>query len=627
MSSIVSFTTISSLFKRLSNHFDGKNKTVFAFKPATDIPYSETTWESFTEDVYATATYFLEQGVEKGDRIGILGENRYEWAIVDFAIHCVGAVNVGLYATLPADQCEYIIKDSGMKIFFVSTGIQQKKAIDVFENCPDLKAVVAFDEPKNKSYLDNKFLTLFADVKIDNKPKIKVHKEEIEKRIESVKEDDLATLIYTSGTTGKPKGAMLTHRNICSNVHAALAIIPVQASDRTLSFLPLCHAFERTAGYYAVLAAGAEIYFAESVDTVAKNLTEAKPTIVVSVPRLFERIYNLINKSVQEGNNVKRNIFKWALGVGENYWKGKRGFTSLQKALADKLVFDKLKERTGGNIRFFVSGGAALSADVAKFFFSAGLPIVEGYGLTETAPVISANPVGKERLGTVGHVFPGVTVAIRSLDSDEIIASLNGDDYPSHLTCEPGEILCKGSNVMRGYWMNEEATKEVIDENEWFHTGDVGRFDEGYLRITDRIKHMIVNAGGKNIYPGPIEDLFKTSMFIEQIILLGEKQNYMTALIVPDFDHLKGVAKEKGINGSDVEDLIENEEINKIVAAEVKSFSKKLASHEKVRKFKLLPSEFTVESGELTPTMKVKRKVIEQNYKTHIAKMYEDDRD
>ncbi|TNE73303.1 long-chain fatty acid--CoA ligase [bacterium] len=627
MASIVPFTTIPQLFNNLSAHFSGKNKSVFGFKPAPNVPFTSLNWDIFTEDVNQLASYLIEEGIEKGDRVAILSENRYEWSVVDMALNRVGAVNVALYSTLPADQCEYILQDSGSKIFFVSTGIQLKKAIDVFDNCPDLKKVVAFETPKNKAHLDNDYLVLFEDARELGKSKYSSHYAEIEKRIAAVTEDDLATLIYTSGTTGKPKGAMLTHKNICSNSHAALDRIPVRSTDRTLSFLPLCHAFERTGGYYAVLAAGAEIYYAESVDTVAKNLPEVNPTIVVSVPRLFEKVHATVLKSASEGSEVKKKIFYWALEVGEAYWRGKRGFTSIQKNLADKLVFQKLKDRTGGKIRFFVSGGAALNADVAKFFFSAGLPIVEGYGLTETSPVISANPVGEERLGTVGHVFPDVTVGIQRLQDGKIIAQVTGEDYPTTLTSGDGEILCKGPNIMAGYWGKPEATAEVIDKDGWFHTGDVGRFENGYLRITDRIKHMIVNAGGKNIYPGPIEDSLKTSKWIDQVVLLGEKKNFITALIVPDYEQLKTYASQNGITFNTYDDLIENEAIASIYEKEVKTFSKQMASHEKIRKFKLLATEFTVETGELTPTMKVKRKVIEQKYHNLIDEMYNDDND
>jgi len=320
----------------------------------------------------------------------------------------------------------------------------------------------------------------------NNELELKQQKNRLKKRKKEIMPEDVATLIYTTGTTGKPKGAMLTQRNIVSNVKSAHEAISIGETDRCLSFLPLCHSFERTGGYYAMMAGGAEIYYSESVDTVARNMLEAKPTIVVSVPRLFEKIYNLVTKNVEEGSAIQQSIFNWSLAVGEKYWHGKRGFVSIQKVIADKLVFSKLRERTGGNIRFFVSGGAALPAEIGTFFMSAGLNILEGYGLTETSPVMCCNRYGDERMGTVGKVINGVTVGIQRLDDNKIVAQLSGEDYPSDLTSEAGEILNRGPNTMKGYWKNEEATKEMIDEDGWLHTGDVGRFVDGRLQITDR---------------------------------------------------------------------------------------------------------------------------------------------
>jgi long-chain acyl-CoA synthetase len=417
---------------------------------------------------------------------------------------------------------------------------------------------------------------------------------------------------------------MLTHRNIVSNIKAAHKQIDISDEDRALSFLPLCHSFERTAGYYAMMAGGAEIYYTESVDTVAKNMTEAHPTIIMSVPRLFEKMYNLVTKSVEEGSVVKQKVFNWAQKVGRKYSEGKRGIVSIQKTLADKFVFDKLKERTGGRIRFFVSGGAALPSEIGQFFMSAGLHIIEGYGLTETSPVICCNTYGDEKMGTVGKVLPGVTVAIQRLEDNEIIARLSGEDYPTDLTSEAGEILVKGPNVMKGYWKNDEATAEMIDNDGYLHTGDVGRFVNGKLQITDRIKHMIVNAGGKNIYPGPIEDLFKTSKWIDQLVVVGERQPYMAALIVPDFEILEHYAKAEGITYSSIEELVTKDEILKIYQKEIRSYSRELASHERIRDFRIVPREFTVESGELTPTLKIKRRIVEDKYSHLIRELFAD---
>ncbi len=623
---VVPFETLNQLFENLSHKYREKEKTAYAFKPSSQSDYVPVSWDKFHDDVWAVASYFVDQNIKKGDRIAILSENRYEWAVVDMATQLIGAVNVALYSTLPSNQCEYILQDSGSVLFFVSTGIQQKKALDVFENCPNLQKVIAFDTPKNESYMNYDYMFQFEDVLNEGQDNLSGNTEVIKLMSSEVNPEDMATLIYTSGTTGQPKGAIQTHRNIVSNVKAAHQVISIDDQDRTLSFLPLCHSFERTAGYYAMLAGGAEIYYAESVDTVAKNMVEAQPTIVVSVPRLFEKIYNLIMKSLESGSDVKKKIFGWALDVGKGYFEGKRGLTSFQKKIADKLVFDQLKKRTGGRIRFFVSGGAALPPEIGTFFMSAGLRIIEGYGLTETSPVISANHFGKEQIGTVGYVLPGLTVGIQRLEDGKIIAELSGEDYPSDISSGEGEIICQGPNVMKGYWNKPEATKEVIDPDGWFHTGDIGKFEGGYLKITDRLKHMIVNAGGKNIYPGPIEDLLKTSMYIDQAVVVGEKQNFMSALIVPDMDMVKKIAADEKMTFESDSELLANEKIKKLFEKELKRFSKNMASHEKIRQFRLLDQPFTVETGELTPTLKVKRRVIEDKFEELIGAIYHDER-
>lgn len=627
MPTIVAFETLNELYTNLTKKYENSDKTAFAYKPAGNDPYKTITWDTVKEDVTALASYMLQEGIKKGDRVAILSENRYEWAVVDLAIQEIAAVNVSLYTTLPASQCEYILQDSEAKLFFVSTGIQLKKAVEVFDNCPELKNIVAFDEPKVSKYLEKDYVKLFdtvcaAGIKAETKQEALLNK-----RSKSIKPEDVATLIYTSGTTGKPKGAMLTHRNIVSNVKSAHNAITIGEGDRCLSFLPLCHSFERTGGYYAMISGGAEIYYAESVDTVAKNMTEAKPTIVVSVPRLFEKIYNLVKKNVQEGSALQQAIFSWALDVGERYWKGERGFVSLQKRIADQLVFNKLKERTGGRIRFFVSGGAALPADIGTFFMAAGLNILEGYGLTETSPVMCCNRYGEEVMGSVGKVINGVTVGIQRLEDNKIVAEVSGEDYPTNISSEPGEILNRGPNTMKGYWKNEEATKEMIDDDGWLHTGDVGRFENGCLKITDRIKHMIVNAGGKNIYPGPIEDLFKTSQWIDQLMVVGEHQSYMAALIVPDFEAIEKHAKQNNIEYNGMKELLQHESVQNLYSKEIRSFSKELASHEKIRDFRLVPNEFTVETGELTPTLKIKRRVIEDKYADLINDIFKEDND
>ncbi len=624
MPTIVPFETLTELFKNLAQKYKGQDKTAFAFKPGADQEYKTVTWDQVDHDVRTMASYMVEHGVNQGDRVAILSENRYEWAVIDLAIQYVGAVNVGLYTSLPPGQCEYILRDSEARLFFVSTSIQLKKAYKIFSRLENLQQVIAFDRPKQDKYLEEPWSILYEKAYDEGESLLDKHRETLRKRSNNAMSEDLATLIYTSGTTGQPKGAMLTHRNIISNVKAAHQMIHIDQNDRCLSFLPLCHSFERTGGYYAMIAAGAEIYYAESVDTVAKNLPEVQPTLMISVPRLFERIYTLVKKNIEEGPDFKKRIFDWALEVGARYADGERGLVSMQKQLADLLVFNKLKQKTGGRIRFFVSGGAALPSEIGNFFMAAGLNILEGYGLTETSPVIAANQLNQERIGTVGKIIPGVTVGIQRLEDNEIVAQVSGEDYPTDIYCEEGEIIVKGPNVMKGYWKREEETNDIIDEDNWLHTGDIGQFVDGRLKITDRIKHMIVNAGGKNVYPGPIEDMYKTSKWIDQMMIVGEKQPYMGALIVPDFEVLEGYADENGLSYDSMEDLVENEEVRELYKKEIKRYSHELASHEKIRAIRVVPEEFTVEGGELTPTLKIKRRVVEDKYHHLIHEMFED---
>lgn len=625
MSIVVPFDTIPELLLGLSDHYSGKGKTAFAYKPKGETEYKPILWEAFMNDVMSIAAWMHSHGLTAGDAVAIISENRYEWAVTDMAMQLLGCVNVGLYPSLPSNQVEYILQDCNAKVLFASTGIQLKKAIEVFEQCPKLTTVVVYDEATNKEHMSMPYVQRFERLMELGASLVAKMTPTILEEASKVKPEDLCTLIYTSGTTGLQKGVMLSHNNICMNILHAVKLIQIDASDRLLSFLPLCHSFERTAGYYAVMSCGGEIYYAESVETVAKNMTECHPTIVISVPRLFERIYGLVARSIEEGSKVKKLIFNWAVNVGKAYVSGKRGFVSLQRGWADKLVFEKLRERTGGKIKYFASGGAALPSEIGNFFMAAGLKIIEGYGLTETSPVISVNPIHRPRIGTVGYVIDGVTVAIQRLSDNVIVAQMEGGDHSNVLDSEEGEILCRGHNVMQGYWNKPEATAEVMDKDGWFHTGDIGRFNKGYLQITDRLKHMIVNAGGKNIYPGPIEDMLKTIPYIEQAVLLGEKKNFISALIVPDYEALKIWARHQNRTYETDRDFLDKPEVIALYEREIKEFSKSLASHEKIRSFRLIPEPFTIEGGEMTPTLKVKRKVIESKYADLIQDIYSSD--
>ena len=624
MSTIVDFETIPELFNRVVDHFDGEGRPALRYKDRTTKQWVPISWEEYRENVRALAAHLHEQGVRAGDRVAILSENRPEWAFTDLATQLLGAVNVSLYTSLPASQVAFIVKDSGARVLVTSTSLQLRKAEQIFEDCPDLEEIITMSELRSEhpSYVKE-----WDGVMEKGRELWRKHGAAIEKASAAVRPEDMCALIYTSGTTGQPKGVMLTHHNFVSNTRSALGLFSFGPTDHHLSFLPLCHSFERTGGYIAMMAAGALVSFAESVDTVAANLVEVSPTIMISVPRLFEKVYNTITRSVEEGTPAKQKIFAWAVSTGRKVAEARKNggpnpFLKGQYALAHRLVFSKLHEKLGGNLRFAVSGGAALPRNIGEFFEAAGITIVEGYGLTETAPIVAANPLDRPRYGTVGHVLPGVTVAIQSLDNQSIVGQLSGDEYPSDLSTGDGEIIVKGPNVMKGYWQSEDATREAIDADGWYHTGDVGRFDEGYLTITDRIKHMIVSRGGKNIYPGPIEDQLKSIRHLDQIVILGEGREYLTALVVPDFETLAAYAKENDIGFEDEDDLIAREEVLELFEKEFRSYSRNAAAHEKVRGFRLIKEAFTIDNEMLTPTMKPRRRAIEKHYADLIDEMY-----
>jgi long-chain acyl-CoA synthetase len=421
------------------------------------------------------------------------------------------------------------------------------------------------------------------------------------------REDDLCTLIYTSGTTGEPKGVMLTHKNIISNVMAVHEIIEINRDDLFLSFLPLSHIFERMAGYYLPLTTGSQIAYAESIEKVASNLVEVKPTVMTAVPRLFERIYSKIKKGVDASPEKKQKIFNWAISVGEQFHTARKTENGvpvglkLKHKLADKLVFSKIREKTGGNLRFFVSGGAALARELGVFFESVGILVLEGYGLTESSPVIAVNRPYNYKFGTVGHTMPGVEVKIAS----------------------DGEILAYGPNIMQGYYKNKEETDKTV-KNGWLHTGDIGVFDaEGFLMITDRKKSLFKTTGGKYIAPTPIENMFLGSKYIDQFIIVGDRRMFITALIVPDFEALKEYADAHRITYKDPIELTQMKQIYEMLEKDLGQFQRKLAGYEKVRKFTILEKPFTVEGGEMTPSLKLKRKVIESRYTNLIDEMYD----
>ncbi len=536
--------------------------------------------------------------IARGDRVALLSENRPEWAIADFAALCLGAADVPIYPTLPPNQIAYILQDSGAKVVLVSTREQLDKILEIRGDLPDLQHVIAFDDPGGAEGV-----LQFTDVLEQGRAEDEAaQRDELRARALAAQPDDLATLIYTSGTTGEPKGVMLTHFNLASNIAATHqhGTVEVHPGDIALSFLPLSHVFERMVDYF-YWGAGVSIAYAESIDKVAENLVEVSPQLMVSVPRVFEKIYT----KVMGATGVKKKLILWAKRVGEAaadaQLAGRPGTGGWQVKLADRLVFSKLRERTGGQIRAFTSGGAPLSAEVAKFFFAAGMPIYEGYGLTETSPVIAANRPGAVRLGTVGQPYPGVDVRI--------------DDS--------GEILARGPNIMKGYWNRPEATAETVDDEGWLHTGDVGEIDrDGFLRITDRIKNLIVTAGGKNIAPQPMENAAAMSPYVAQAVMIGDRRPFPSLLVVPDFENLGTWAAGQGIDASDPARLAADPRVKELLERETLGRLDGFAHYELPKKVAILPEELTIESGMLTPTLKVKRRVIEERYGDVIEDLY-----
>ncbi len=551
--------------------------------------------------VRAVSAGLRSSGVNAGDRVAILSENRIEWAITDYACLTVRCADVPVYPTLPSHQIEYILRDAGCKAVFCSDATQLEKIREIRANLPTLELVVAFDDgiAGDGERQFSEFEAAGA-AEIDRWPDWRAEALQ-------VTADDLATLIYTSGTTGDPKGVMLSHGNITSNVVASLQVLELRPGSDCLSFLPLSHIFERMVGHYLMLKAGVIINYASSIDAVAAEMMEVRPHLMASVPRLYEKIYARVVESAAEGSRLKRAIFEWARATGEkllDYRTEKRSPSWLLLAasrVADRLLFAKLRARLGGRFEFAVSGGAPLNPEICRFFLAARIPILEGYGLTETSPVITVNRMELIKPGTVGPPIPGVEVKI----------------------AEDGEILTRGPHVMLGYYQNPAATSEAIDGDGWFHTGDIGEIDaDGYLRITDRKKDLIVTAGGKNIAPQPIEALFKTSPFFTNAVMLGDKRRFPMMILVPNFDTLRGWTSHKGITEQDRARLVAMPEVKEKLEREARKLMRDLAHYETPKKFLIIPTDFTIDGGELTPKLSVRRKVVEEKWRAEIEAIY-----
>jgi long-chain acyl-CoA synthetase len=554
--------------------------------------------------VRRTSLALQEMGLQRGDRVALLSENRPEWAVADFACLTAGMADVPIYPTLPAEQMVHILNDSGAVALFVSTPEQAAKIARIRPDVTALKRVISFTSPAPAG-CDLTLDEFMAEgAAVDSPERAQAWKASAL----LAQPDDLATLIYTSGTTGLPKGVMLTHDNLFSNVQASLPVLEPKDGDVALSFLPLSHIFERMSGHFMLYSSGCTIAYAESIDAVAANLGEVRPTILNSVPRVYEKLYARIMEGGNAGSPVKKAIFRWALGVADVWADAKLakqpigGMLGFKYRIADTLVFSKIKEKLGGRLRVACSGGAPLAPPINKFFVAAGLTLVEGYGLTETSPVIAVNRLNNIRVGTVGELIGGVELMIAA----------------------DGELLTRGPSVMKGYFNNPDATREAIDADGWFHTGDIGTMQDGFLRITDRKKDIIVTAGGKNLAPQPIENAVVANAFVSQAVMIGDKRKYPVMLVVPAWDALLKWAAHKGIASTNRQALLLDPQIIEKMEREVRSEMTGLAKFESPKKLGLLEHEFTIDGGELTPKLSVKRRVINDKYKDVIDRLYEE---
>jgi long-chain acyl-CoA synthetase len=556
----------------------------------------------FMDRVQAVSSALEGLGVKAGDRVTLLSENRPEWAIVDFACQCFGAVVVPIFPTMVADQAAYLLRDSGSVVAFCSTPEQAVKVLDARKDLPALKQVILFDETAMKGTRH------FDEVLADGARSYAADPAAFDRRADARTPDDLATLIYTSGTTGEPKGAMLTQSNFVSNVLACGDLLPLPPTTVALSFLPLSHVFERMAEYL-YYHFGVTIAFAESIDKLKDNLVEVNPHMFAAVPRVYEKVYGRILDTVSKAPAARQKLFWKALDVGKQVLalraqkKTPDVFLALQHFVLDRLVLHKIRSALGSRFRLCISGGAPLSKELAEFFWAAGVEIYEGYGLTETSPVIAVNYTGAWRLGTVGRILPGVECRI----------------------APDGEILTRGPHVMKGYFGKPDATKEAIDEDGWFHTGDVGAIDgDGFLSITDRKKEIIVNANGKNVAPAPIEGFLKGNPFISLPVILGDRRKYLSCLIVPNFEKLREWGGPQGLGGLPPEVLAKEPRVLALYQAAIDEWNAGKSHEQKIVRFSLLPGELTIEGGELTPTLKVKRRIIDRKYKAFIDELYDE---
>jgi long-chain acyl-CoA synthetase len=571
-------------------------------------------------------------GISKGDRLALIIENSVDWIYYDQGLQQIGGVNVSIYPTLSETEIEYILNDSGAKTLLAGSPFLFRKILKIANNCPNLQIIIPVFDDYQKYLPDSELNAGVISLKNlieEGEKTLNQYKKKIEITRDAILPSDLTSLIYTSGTTGTPKGVMLTHFNFVQNVKVCLEQIPViNKDDLFLSFLPLSHVFERTATYHVCCAVGSKIAFAQSLELLAKNMAEVKPTVMSCVPRLLERIHDKAMKNGTSAGGLKAKIFLSSIETGKEFREvheaGRKPnlILGIKKSIAEKLVFSKIKKKTGGRLKFMLSGGAALPKNVGEFFGNLGIKVLEGFGLTETSPVMAVTEYHRQVYGTVGRIIPGIEVAIQDVESKNIISIQTHDSFDQNFECIEGEIIVRGHCVMKGYWNKPIETVEVIDKDGWFHTGDIGRYYKGNLQITDRIKNMLVNAYGKNIYPTPVENTYLKSPKIEQIFLIGDKREYVTAIVIPSKEVLQETFNLKEEFFQEQDSFIRDQTILNWLNADIRKYSNELAKFERLKSILVKRNPFSIEEGEITPTLKAKRKVIENKYSEDINDMY-----
>jgi len=596
----LSYQSIPAILKDNAEKF--AQRTAISYKKRG--VFLSLTYQEFYRRVLLLARGLAKAGVQPGDRVAIFSENRLGWAVSDFGVQCAGGVTVPIYATNTGKQAAYIINHSETRTVFVSTKAQYEKLLEIRDEIPGVELVVSYER-----FMGDRSFPVYTQYQLSeaSTPIGEEQKQEIEAQIDRISHDDILTVIYTSGTTGVPKGVLLTQKNVLSNVQCSIDKINALGEHETfLSFLPLSHVLERTGGYYVALLGGYHIAFAEDVKKVLENMVEIKPTWMISVPRLFEKIYSRIYESAHQMSSFRKSIFHQAIKVGKEYANKKFvrqepvGLLGLQYRLFDRLVFRKIRARFGGNLQGLICGGAPLDKTINEFMWAIGIPVYNGYGLTETSPVVTLSTLGEIRFDSVGKAIAHTELKLAA----------------------DGELLVKGPQVMKGYLKNDEATESSFEDG-WYKTGDIARIDEeGFVYIIDRKKEILVTAGGKNIAPQPIENELKLDKYISQAIVFGDRKPYLVGLLTPNIERLIDLSRQENLDYLDMYELVNSSPVQELYAQRIELLNKELPPYSTIKRFALIPREFTIEADELTPTLKLKRKKIYKKHKQVIDEMY-----